>query len=142
MEANSISNHNIKQKQICSKRKAESDSSDINDSLTSKRTNSSSPYSSKVKLPRLGLAFYNQPCITLAKQLLGKTLVRILDGGERLSGKIVETEAYLGIEDTAAHSYQGKRTERNAAMFMTPGTSYVYLIYGMYSCLNVSSKGE
>lgn len=63
-------------------------------------------------------------------------------GSERVSGIIVETEAYLGLEDKAAHSYKGKRTERNEAMFMQPGTAYVYNIYGMYCCLNISSRGE
>ncbi|KAH9504065.1 hypothetical protein Btru_067665 [Bulinus truncatus] len=71
----------------------------------------------------------------------GKHLICLI-GGQRVSGKIVETEAYLGLEDKAAHSYQGKRTDRNAAMFMTPGTAYVYNIYGMYCCLNISSQGE
>jgi len=85
--------------------------------------------------------FYNQPCVRLARALLGKKLVRTL-GNERLSGKIVETEAYLGGEDKASHSFNGKKTERNAAMFMTPGTCYVYNIYGMYCCFNISSQGE
>ena len=58
------------------------------------------------------------------------------------TGIIVETEAYLGGDDKAAHSYGGKRTERNEAMYMPPGTCYVYTIYGMYNCVNISSLGE
>ncbi|CAG0880565.1 unnamed protein product [Darwinula stevensoni] len=82
--------------------------------------------------------FYNQACMDLAKALLGKVLVRKL-GDQVLKGKIVETECYLGGDDKASHSYNGKRTERNAPMFMKPGTSYVYRIYGMYNCFNISS---
>lgn len=54
----------------------------------------------------------------------------------------METEAYLGPEDEAAHSRGGRQTPRNRGMFMKPGTLYVYIIYGMYFCLNVSSQGE
>ncbi len=54
----------------------------------------------------------------------------------------METEAYLGGDDKASHSYNGKRTERNEAMYMSPGTCYVYSIYGMYCCVNVSSRGD
>lgn len=92
--------------------------------------------------PRCGFSFFNKPCEELAKQLLGKTLVRKLDTGERLSGTIVETEAYIGGEDKGSHSFQGKRTAKNEAMYMRPGTAYVYHIYGMYTCLNISSFGE
>ena len=54
----------------------------------------------------------------------------------------METEAYLGREDKAAHSFNGRKTERNSAMFMQPGTAYVYSIYGIHCCFNVSSCGE
>lgn len=54
----------------------------------------------------------------------------------------METEAYLGPEDEAAHSRGGRETTRNRAMFMRPGTLYVYIIYGMYFCMNISSQGE
>ncbi|XP_070811065.1 DNA-3-methyladenine glycosylase [Pituophis catenifer annectens] len=91
---------------------------------------------------RLGAAYFDQPCIPLAKALLGQILVRKLPDGRELRGRIVETEAYLGGEDTASHSRGGRRTLRNAAMFMRPGTLYVYQIYGIYYCMNVSSQGE
>ncbi|CAJ1076032.1 DNA-3-methyladenine glycosylase isoform X1 [Xyrichtys novacula] len=91
---------------------------------------------------RLGEDFFNQPCINLAQAFLGKVLVRTCADGTELRGRIVETEAYLGGEDKASHSAGGKRTERNTAMFMKPGTIYVYPIYGMYLCMNVSSEGE
>ncbi|XP_064633129.1 uncharacterized protein LOC135491288 isoform X2 [Lineus longissimus] len=86
-------------------------------------------------------AFYDKPCLDLAKDIIGKLLVRRLDSGERVSGLIVETEAYTGSDDIASHSYKGK-TERNTAMFMDPGTAYVYFIYGSYSCMNISSRGD
>nr|XP_060642678.1 DNA-3-methyladenine glycosylase [Anolis sagrei ordinatus] len=92
--------------------------------------------------PRLGPAFFSQPCVHLARALLGKVLVRRLPGGSILRGRVVETEAYLGGPDMASHSRGGRRTPRNAAMFMAPGTLYVYQIYGLYFCVNISSQGE
>ncbi len=80
--------------------------------------------------------FYNRDSITVAKELLGKMLVHET-GGKRISARIVETEAYMGVIDKAAHSYGGKRTPRVEVMYGEPGHSYVYLIYGMYHCFNV-----
>ncbi|XP_077415344.1 DNA-3-methyladenine glycosylase [Vanacampus margaritifer] len=91
---------------------------------------------------RLGEDFFTQPCVALAKAFLGKFLVRRREDGTELRGRVVETEAYLGGEDKASHSAGGKRTERNTAMFMKPGTIYVYPIYGIYLCMNVSSQGD
>lgn len=68
--------------------------------------------------------------------------MRKLTDGTELRGRVVETEAYLGGEDKASHSAGGNRTERNTAMFMKPGTIYVYPIYGIYLCMNISSQGE
>eukprot|EP00076_Gallus_gallus_P046626 XP_414945.3 DNA-3-methyladenine glycosylase [Gallus gallus] len=108
----------------------------------------SSPKSSKYfatekkQSSQLEADFFNQPCISLAKSFLGQILVRKLPDGRELWGRIVETEAYLGGEDEASHSKGGKQTQRNAAMFMKPGTLYVYQIYGIYFCVNVSSQGE
>ena len=90
---------------------------------------------------RLLATFFAQPCVQLAHNLLRKYIVRISPDGKRLSGRIVETEAYVGIEDRASHSYGGRRTARNEAMYMPPGTSYVYNIYGIYTCINISSRG-
>src|SRR5262245_46221232 len=75
--------------------------------------------------------------ISLARRLLGAVLVRVLDDGEVLAGRIVETEAYLGVRDAASHAYKGRRTERNEAMYARPGTAYVYFTYGMHYCMNV-----
>ncbi len=80
-------------------------------------------------------SFYQKPTLAVAKNLLGKYLVRELDG-ERLAGKIVEVEAYCGPNDLACHSSHG-RTKRTEVMFGPAGHAYVYLIYGMYYCLNV-----
>lgn len=83
----------------------------------------------------LGQDFYNRETLTVAKDLLGKTLVHIVDG-KKTSGKIVEVEGYKGLMDKAAHSYK-KRTKRVEVMYGEAGFAYVYLIYGMYYCMNV-----
>jgi DNA-3-methyladenine glycosylase len=77
--------------------------------------------------------------LDLARFLIGKLLLRPLDGCELLAGRIVETEAY-GIDDPASHAYRG-RTKRNSAMFEPHAHAYVYLIYGTSYCLNVSTEG-
>ena len=89
--------------------------------------------------------FYKQGALILAKELLGKTVVRNIDN-VTLRGKIVETEAYIGEIDKASHAYNGRRTERTEPLFREGGISYVYFIYGKYYCFNVISgledKGE
>ena len=81
----------------------------------------------------------------MAPDLLGRYIVRQHDG-ERLVARIVETEAYLGAKDRASHAWAGRRTKRSQVLYGTPGTAYVYLIYGVYNCLNVvtgdSSDGD
>lgn len=91
-----------------------------------------------VTLYKLSEESYNVPCYDLANDLLGKLLVRKFEGNT-LKGRIVETECYLGGQDKASHSYNGRQTPRNQPMFMSPGTSYVYMTYGMYHCFNISA---
>lgn len=86
---------------------------------------------------RLGKSFYERDTVDVARDLLGQRLVHRLRDGTRLSGRIVETEAYLGAEDPAAHSFGGRRTPRTEPMFGEPGLSYVFFIYGVYFCFNV-----
>lgn len=97
--------------------------------------------SQTIRRTRLDDTFFNQESSVLARALLGKVLVRCLDNQEPICGRIVETEAYLGLQDKACHS-NNKRTVRTEPMFMKPGTVYVFSIYGMYHCLNISSAGE
>jgi len=75
--------------------------------------------------------------LQIAQDLLGKTLVVPTTTSERVSGMIVETEAYLGIEDKAAHSYGNRRTKRTETMFAVGGTVYIFFVYGMYFQFNV-----
>jgi len=89
------------------------------------------------KLPR---EFYARDTIVVAKELLGKYIVCQKNGKKRI-GKIVEVEAYLGAHDLAAHSAKGL-TKRTSVMFGPPGHAYVYLIYGMYYCLNIVTEQE
>lgn len=88
-------------------------------------------------MARLTRSFFARGAEELAAHLLGQRLVRILPGGERLAGIILETEAYLGVKDRAAHTFGGRRTTRNEAMYAAPGTAYVYFTYGMHYCMNI-----
>ncbi len=88
---------------------------------------------------RLERDFFARDTLIVAKELLGKVIVREIDG-VRLSGKIVETEGYIGSIDKASHAYGGKKTPRVEPLYGEPGISYVFSIYGMYECFNVISK--
>jgi len=85
--------------------------------------------------------FYNRDTVTVARELLGKRLIRNVDG-DRLVCRITETEAYVASIDKACHAYGYRRTPRTEIMFSRPGTAYIYLIYGMYCCLNLVTEPE
>lgn len=91
---------------------------------------------SRKRLESLPSSFYFRPSKVVAPELLGRYIVRDL-GGERLVARIVEVEAYLGAEDRASHAWNDRRTRRTESLFRDGGVAYVYLIYGMYHCLNV-----
>jgi DNA-3-methyladenine glycosylase len=84
--------------------------------------------------------YFSRPTVHVARSLVGKFLVRSIDGRER-AGRIVEVEAYVGPHDKACHASRG-RTQRTDVMFGPGGVAYVYLIYGMYHCLNVVTERE
>lgn len=86
---------------------------------------------------RLPRSFFTRDGITVAKELLGKILVHETPLGT-VQGIITEVESYMGEQDKGSHTYGGKRTERTEPMYHIGGTSYVYLIYGMYSCMNIA----
>ena len=90
---------------------------------------------------RLKRKFFTRSTLEVAKDLLGKYLVRKI-GKRKLVGKIVETEAYIGPKDRASHSYKGKITERNKAEYLIGGCVYIYLVYGMYWQLNITTSEE
>ena len=90
---------------------------------------------------KLTREFYNRDSLIVANELLGKVLVHEVNG-RKITARIVETEAYLGVIDKAAHTYGGKKTKRVMPMYGLPGTSYIYLIYGMYYCFNIVAKEE
>ncbi|GAA0703891.1 DNA-3-methyladenine glycosylase [Paraclostridium ghonii] len=87
----------------------------------------------------MDIEFFREDAIALSKNLLGKYLVRKYDNKE-IVVKIVETEAYMGAEDKGAHVYGDRKTERTKPLYEDGGTIYVYLIYGMYYCLNISAN--
>ena len=88
-------------------------------------------------MKKLSKAFYDrQDVIQIAKELLGKLVITNIDG-KITSGRIVETEAYVGLTDKASHSFGGRRTAKNEHMYSAPATSYVYICYGMHQMLNI-----
>jgi DNA-3-methyladenine glycosylase len=87
--------------------------------------------------------FYTRPdTLRVARDLLGKLLVVPSPSGARVSGRVVEVEAYLGAEDRAAHSFGGRRTRRTETMFGVGGTAYVFFVYGMHHQFNVVTGPE
>lgn len=87
---------------------------------------------------RLLRNFYIQPTLWVAKNLLGKYIVRKI-GTKKLAGKIIETEAYIGPKDKASHAYGGKVTKRNKAEYLIGGHIYIYLVYGLHWQLNITT---
>ena len=88
-------------------------------------------------MKKVPLSFYNRNnVITIARELLGKIVVTQIDGFVT-SGRIVETEAYIGVTDKASHSFGGRRTSRNEHMYADAGTAYIYICYGMHQMLNI-----
>ncbi|MBI2670346.1 MAG: DNA-3-methyladenine glycosylase [Candidatus Yanofskybacteria bacterium] len=89
---------------------------------------------------RLARTFFNRPTLTVAKELLGKFLIRKI-GRKTIAAIITETEAYCGPNDLASHASRGM-TKRTEVMFGTPGHAYIYLIYGMYHCFNIVTERD
>jgi DNA-3-methyladenine glycosylase len=91
-------------------------------------------------MSRLSRGFFARDTLTVARALLGQRLVRVMDG-RRLSGRVVEVEAYIGEDDQACHASCGP-TRRNAPMYGPPGHGYVYFVYGMHHCFNIVTRSE
>jgi DNA-3-methyladenine glycosylase len=93
-------------------------------------------------IKKLDNSFYDRPdVVKIARELLGKVLVTEF-GGQRTSGRIVETEAYNGVTDRASHAWSGRRTGRTEVMYARGGRAYVYLIYGIHHLFNVVTNKE
>ena len=90
---------------------------------------------------KLSELYFDNDTVHLSKALLGAYIIRNYNG-ERLTVRIVETEAYCGIEDKGSHTYNDTRTPRTEVMYGPPGRAYIYLIYGMYYCLNIVTRPE
>jgi len=88
-------------------------------------------------MTKLPLSFYNRKdVLSIARELLGKIIITRFDDNIT-SGRIVETEAYVGLADKASHAFAGKRTSRNEHMYASPATAYVYICYGMHRMFNI-----
>jgi DNA-3-methyladenine glycosylase len=92
-------------------------------------------------MKKLDRSFYFHDTVSVARALLGCVLWRQIDG-ELMAARIVETEAYLGANDSASHARRGLRSERNASMYLEGGHAYVYFTYGMHHCINIVTQEE
>jgi DNA-3-methyladenine glycosylase len=92
-------------------------------------------------MSRLEADFFGRDGITVARELVGKRLVRRLDGSDVVC-RIVETEAYMGPQDKASHAYKNRRSKRTEVFYRRGGYLYIYLIYGMYYCCNIIAATE
>lgn len=92
-------------------------------------------------MAKLSSAFYNRDTVQVARELVGKYLVRILDQTP-LVCRITETEAYIGRCDKACHAYHYRHTKRTETLFTDPGTAYIYFVYGIHHCLNFVTEPE
>ena len=90
--------------------------------------------------PVLAREFYQRPTDVVAREMLGKLLIRVLPQGV-VAIRLNEVEAYLGVDDPACHTYRGRRTQRTETMWGEAGHAYVYLVYGIHHCLNVVTLG-
>jgi len=100
------------------------------------------PIVSKYRKKKVPLSFYNRTdVVAIAREMVGKIVVTHING-RLTSGRIVETEAYVGISDKASHSYGGRRTARNEHMYSPAGTVYIYVCYGMHQMLNIVTNKE
>ncbi len=86
--------------------------------------------------------FYQRKTKTVAKDLLGKVLCFRKSKSRIYRGRIVEVEAYLGVDDPAAHTFGGRKTDRVRSMYLEGGHAYIYMIYGMHFCLNVVTEAK
>ncbi len=91
--------------------------------------------------PRLKRSFFTDSAVKAAREMLGKYIIH-LDNGLKLSGRIVETESYMGPEDKASHSYNWRKTRRNKVEYLIGGHIYIYIVYGMYWQLNITTGKE
>ncbi len=98
------------------------------------------PFQAVEQLAPLPRAFYQRDTVRVAKELLGKLIVRRFPDGVALA-RLVEVEAYLGVEDPACHTFGGRRTRRTEVMWGEAGHLYVYFVYGMHHCANVVTRG-
>ena len=91
-------------------------------------------------MEKLRESFFQRDTVQIAEALLSCLLVRVTDKGQMLKGRIVETEAYLGLQDDSCHSFRGRKTKRTEVMYRPGGIAYVYFTYGMHYCFNIVTE--